>query len=136
MNKPFVNTLRVRYGETDQMGYVYYGNYALYLELARTELIRNVGVSYKDLEKDGIMLPVSELNISYRSAAKYDDELTMQTHIIGDINRKITFKTIIHCDNRLVAEGNVSLFFVDANTRKVISCPEHIKQKLVEFSEA
>ena len=65
--------LRVRYGETDQMGYCYYGNYAQYFEVGRVEALRAVGMSYRDMEKDGIMLPVSEFTVKYISPALYDD---------------------------------------------------------------
>ncbi len=71
--------LRVRYGETDQMGYVYYGNYAEYFEVGRVEWLRNLGISYKSLEESKIMLPVLHLNINYLKPAKYDDLLTIIT---------------------------------------------------------
>ena len=89
MSDIFENKLRVRYGETDQMGYVYYGNYAQFLEVARTELIRSIGLSYKQLEEMGIRLPVVNLNIAYRQAAKYDDLLRLCTQIKGDISKKL-----------------------------------------------
>ena len=71
--------IRVRYGETDQMGYVYYGNYAQFFEVGRVEWLRALGVSYKSLEESGIMLPVIQLNINYMKPAKYDDLLTITT---------------------------------------------------------
>ena len=73
--------IRVRYGETDQMGYCYYGNYAQYFEVGRVEALREVGLSYKEMETQGIMLPVSEYNVKYLSPAFYDDELIITTKI-------------------------------------------------------
>ena len=72
-------TLRVRYGETDQMGYVYYGNYAQFFEVGRVEWLRDLGISYKSLEESGIMLPVIQLTVNYMKPAKYDDLLTIKT---------------------------------------------------------
>jgi len=69
------HTLRVRYGETDPMKYVYYGNYAEYLEVARVELFRTLGISYDEIEKRGIWLPVSEYKIKYLKPAFYDEIL-------------------------------------------------------------
>ena len=72
-------TLRVRYGETDQMGYSYYGNYAEYFEVGRVEALREIGMSYKSLEAHGVMLPVSEMHVHYKTPAKYDDALNIET---------------------------------------------------------
>ena len=83
--------IRVRYGETDQMGYVYYGNYAQYLEVGRVEWLRNLGVSYKSLEESGIMLPVLEMKIRYFNPAKYDDLLTIETILTKVPSAKIEF---------------------------------------------
>ena len=73
--------IRVRYAETDRMGYVYYGNYATYFEVARVESLRNLGFSYRSLEDEGILLPVLDFSIRYRRPAYYDDELTIKTII-------------------------------------------------------
>ena len=73
--------IRVRYGETDPMKYVYYGNYAEYLEVARVELFRKIGISYNEIEQQGIWLPVSEYSIKYLKPAKYDDLLEIKTTI-------------------------------------------------------
>ncbi len=73
--------LRVRYGETDQMGVVYYGNYALYYEVGRVEALRSIGMTYKGLEESGVMMPVAEVTSKYIRPAKYDDELTIRTII-------------------------------------------------------
>ena len=134
MSKVFVHRLRVRYGETDQMGFVYYGNYAQYLEVARTELIRSTGITYAELEKQGVQLPVVNLEINYRNPAKYDDELRLETTILGNISRKICFYTkIFKEDNTLVIEEKVELVFVNVKTEKVVSCPENLLNKLKGF---
>ena len=91
--------VRVRYGETDQMGYCYYGNYAQYFEVGRVEALRSLGCSYKALEDQGIMLPVSEYNVKYKRPAYYDDELTIQTKNhrnkrIRKLNLNMKFKTL------------------------------------------
>ena len=70
--------IRVRYAETDQMGYVYYGNYAMYFEVARVEALRSVGFSYREMEDSGILMPVLESHITYLKPGKYDDLLTIQ----------------------------------------------------------
>jgi acyl-CoA thioester hydrolase len=84
MKIPFINTteIRVRYGETDQMGYCYYGNYAQYFEVGRVETLRSLGMSYKSLEENGIMLPVLDFSINYNKPALYDDLLTIETTIV------------------------------------------------------
>lgn len=134
MNKVFEHKVRVRYGETDKMGFVYYGNYALYLEEARTELIRKAGISYKEMEEKGIELPVVNLNITYRKPALYDDELLLKTTINNPIGKKIFFNTsIFNTNNHLLVEAMVTLVFFDTMNKKVISCPEFLEQKLKEY---
>lgn len=137
MSKVFENEIRVRYGETDQMGIVYYGNYALYLELARTELLRSLGLSYKELEETGIQLPVVNLNVNYRKSATYDDLLRIETKIIGNINKKICFSSEIYNQlGDLVAKGDVELVFVDVDKKKVVRCPEAMIDKLSRYQWA
>lgn len=134
MSNCFENKLRVRYGETDQMGYVYYGNYAQFLEVARTELIRSIGLSYKQLEEMGIRLPVVNLNIAYRQAAKYDDLLRLSTQIKGAISKKIIFATDMYNeDNQLICHAEVELIFVNAATGKVMTCPKDLNIKLSRY---
>lgn len=118
--------LRVRYGETDQMGFVYYGNYALYLEQARTEMLRSLGYTYKDVEAKGILMPVVNMNTRFLSSAKYDDLLTLKTVIQGIPNRKIIFYTEIYNEQKqLLNKSEVILVFMDTKG-KVVSCPEDI----------
>ena len=122
-----IHTLRVRYGETDPMKYVYYGNYAEYLEVARVELFRSIGISYDEIEKKGIWLPVSEYHIKYIKPAKYDDLLQIHTKIIKKPTVKIEFEyTIFNEQNEKLTEASTTLFFLNSETQKISRCPEFL----------
>ena len=122
-----IHTLLVRYGETDPMKYVYYGNYAEYLEVARVELFRSIGISYDEIEKKGIWLPVSEYHIKYIKPAKYDDLLQIHTKIIKKPTVKIEFEyTIFNEQNEKLTEASTTLFFLNAETQKISRCPEFL----------
>ncbi len=124
--------IRVRYAETDQMGYVYYGNYATYYEIGRTELIRKCGISYKQLEEAGIMLPVSSLSVKYKRAAKYDELLTIRTTIEKLPNVRIQFLyEVYNEENQLLNDGEVTLIFVDSKTRRPKRAPDFLLAKIV-----
>lgn len=117
--------VRVRYGETDQMGYCYYGNYAMYFEVGRVEALRHLGMSYRNLEEDGVMLPVSEYNVKYKAPALYDDELTIKTTINEVKGARIIFSYKITRDNITLAEASTTLVFVDKNTMKPTQPPQN-----------
>ena len=122
---------RVRYGETDQMSYVYYGNYAQYFEIGRVEWLRNLGVSYKSMEDNGIMLPVLNLNINYLKSAKYDDLLKLKTTLKKKPSVKIEFDfEIFNEENELLTQGYTSLVFIDIKKNKPIRCPEFLLKKI------
>ena len=126
--------IRVRYGETDQMGVVYYGNYAQYLEIGRVETIRSLGISYKRLEEEGIMLPVLHLDSRFLRPATYDDELIIRTKIKEMPDKLIIFHTdILNSNEEVVNRSVVKLFFVDMESNKRISAPSSIKEKLAPF---
>jgi acyl-CoA thioester hydrolase len=116
--------IRVRYAETDQMGYVYYGNYAQYYEVGRVEALRQLGMSYRDMELNGIMLPVLSYSIKYFKPAFYDEELTIKT-IIKDIpGARIVFE--YECFNEkgiLLNKGETTLVFINKETNKPVSAP-------------
>ena len=117
-------TLRVRYGETDQMGYSYYGNYAQYFEVGRVEALRAIGMSYKSLEDQGVMLPVSEFQVKYKAPAKYDDALTIETKISEIKGARLVFEYTIRKDeNVIVATGTTTLVFVAKETMRPIHPP-------------
>lgn len=122
-------TLRVRYGETDPMKYVYYGNYAEYLEVARVELFRTLGISYDEIEKRGIWLPVSEYKIKYLKPAFYDEILEIHTYVKKVPGVKIEFEYEIFNDSKQkITEASTTLFFLDATTNKVSRCPDFLME--------
>jgi len=123
--------IRVRYGETDQMGYVYYGNYAQFFEVGRVEWLRAFGVSYKSLEESGIMLPVIKLNINYMKPAKYDDLLTITTIMTNKPLVKIEFDFEVHNENNeLLTTGFTSLVFMDMKKNKPIKAPKYLLDQI------
>ena len=133
MKKTYTN-LRVRYAETDQMGVVYYGNYAQYLEQGRTDWLRSLGLSYKYMEDNNVMLPVINLNVDYKYPAKYDDVITITTTLIKIPSIKIEFYYEIHNqENKLLVTAKTSLVFVDSVTRKLIKAPDYLLEKLKEI---
>ena len=130
--KTTTTTLRVRYGETDKMGIVYYGNYATYLEQGRTEWLRDMGFSYKWMEDNGIHLPVVELNIKYKAPARYDDVLTITTSLKKIPTYRIDFIYKIHNqEGQLLITGETSLVFVNSITNKLQKVPTYLLEKLV-----
>ena len=125
--------LRVRYAETDQMGFVYYGNYAQYLELGRVAAMKKAGVSYRELELSGIGLPVKDMNIQYHKAATYDDEIRVVTIIDAMPTNRITFKYKIYKDESLLVEASTNLFFMDKASLRPIRMPEWVQNQLKAF---
>lgn len=127
--------IRVRYAETDAMGVVYYGNYASYFEVARVEAIRQLGVSYKDLEDVGIIMPVVELHCRYLRPAKYDDLLTVRT-ILKEFPREHRiefFQEVYNVEGKQLTTGRVVLYILKAATMERTSIPENLSQKLQPF---
>lgn len=121
------HSLRVRYGETDPMKYVYYGNYAEYLEVARVELFRELGMSYDEIENQGIWLPVSEFNIKYLKPARYDELLEINTYIKKIPGVRIEFEYEIYNSSKVkITEAKTTLFFLSSETAKVIRCPSFL----------
>lgn len=127
-------TLRVRYGETDQMGYCYYGNYAQYFEVGRVEALRSIGMSYKQMEDEGIMLPVSEFTVKYKSPAKYDDQLTIITKITLVKGVRIFFEyEILNELNTLICTAQTTLVFVNKSNMCPIPIPENFKKMITKY---
>ena len=133
----FDTQVRVRYGETDQMGYLYYGNYALYYEIGRVETMRSLGLRYKDLEeKIGVMMPVVSMQTRYVRPAHYDELLTIRTTIRQLPEQFITFYVeIFNEKNKLVNGGSVLLCFVDMKTNKTVISPSFLTEPLLPFFE-
>lgn len=129
--------LRVRYAETDQMGYCYYGNYAQYYEVGRAELIRSLGLSYKEMEEEyGILMPVMSMNIRYIRAAKYDDRLKLITSLRKMPEKTVTFHTDIYNDkNELLNGGYVKLGFITSENPQGVEAPDFLIEKLKPYFE-
>ena len=131
MNSNFTFEIRTRYGETDQMGVIYYGIYPQYLEVARVEWLRSLGISYKELEALGVMLPVVSLQINYKRPARYDELLSITLTLRERPTSKITFDyQIFNEEKPLLAEANTTLVFVNKETFKPIKCPDLILEKI------
>jgi acyl-CoA thioester hydrolase len=123
---------RVRYGETDQMGYLYYGNYAQYYEIGRVEMLRSVGLTYKSMEEEhGILMPVMTLEMRFVRPAHYDELLTIRTSLRELPGKTIVFHVEIFNEKmKLVNGGRVKLCFVDTQTNKSINAPTYLVEKL------
>ena len=123
------HTIRVRYAETDPMKYVYYGNYAEYFEVARVELFRSLGMSYDEIEKRGIFLPVSEYKIKYLKPALYDQLLEIRTYVRKIPGIRIEFDyEIYNEENVKITEASTTLFFLDSETNKIVKCPDYLME--------
>ncbi|MFD1162480.1 MULTISPECIES: acyl-CoA thioesterase [Hwangdonia] len=123
--------IRVRYGETDQMGIVYYGNYALYLEEGRTEWLRKYGLTYKSMEEKGIMLPVVSMCINYKKSAGYDELINVKTQLKKTPSVKIEFEyEITNEKGEILTTAETTLVFVDAKTNKPVKAPQYLLDAL------
>ena len=123
-------TIRVRYAETDQMGFVYYGNYATYFEVARVETLRSIGIMYRSLEENGILLPVVRFQINYAAPANYDDELHIKTMIRELPSVRMKFEYYTYRGETLLNEAETELVFTDATTKRPMRCPAHLSEIL------
>ncbi|MCF6241549.1 MAG: acyl-CoA thioesterase [Bacteroidales bacterium] len=119
--------IRVRYDEVDKMGYLYHGNYAKYFHIGRTELLRKIGFSDNELEKQNIILPVSEMNIKFIKPVFYDEVITVVSHLkeISGVRLRF-FYQIFNQNNELVNQADMSVAFVDKISRKLIRIPQNI----------
>lgn len=124
-----VSTVRVRYAETDKMGVVYYANYFVWFEVARAELLRSLGWSYRDMELAGVSLPVIEAQCAYHRSARYDDELDIKAdaRMISPVRMEFTYEVTRREDAALAASGTTVHAAVDANGRPC-RLPERIRQ--------
>ena len=126
--------IRVRYAETDKMGYVYYGNYATYFEVARVEALRSLGVNYKEMEDSGIMLPVLSYSTKFYKPAFYDEELTIKLFIKEMPKARIHFFFETYNTNDIkINEAEVTLVFVDIQKNKPCSAPQNLINQLKSF---
>jgi acyl-CoA thioester hydrolase len=130
-----VTNIRIRYSETDKMGYLHHANYLNYFEIGRTEMLRNMGMTYKEMEQQGILLPVLSVNIYYNAPSYYDDVLTVKTYMKKKPGIKVIFEYEIYNENSvLICSGNSTLVFIDAKSRKPRRPPDYfIKKFAAEF---
>lgn len=128
--------VRVRYAETDQMGVVYHGNYAQYLEIGRVEWLRNLGVSYKKMEDLGVMLPVVSLTMNYKKSAKYDELLTIRTILKKLTSVKIEFDYELYNEQgELLTTGNSVLVFINMKTGRPMAAPDYVVEKIAKIED-
>ncbi|MCB0620456.1 MAG: acyl-CoA thioesterase [Saprospiraceae bacterium] len=126
---------RVRYGETDQMGYLYYGNYAFYYEIGRVELLRSLGFTYKAMEAEwGIMMPVTSLQMRFVRPARYDELITIRTTLREMPEKYITFHMELYNEaGKLVNGGAVRLCFVEVASNRTVAAPAFLRDALQPF---
>ena len=123
--------IKVRYAETDQMAVVYHGNYAQYLEIGRLEWLSALGISYKDMEANGVMLPVVSLNVNFKKPARYGDFLTISTTLAKPPTAAIEFNYEIHnSSGQLLTTAHTKLVFVNMKSNFPMRCPQYILDKL------
>ena len=129
--------IKVRYAETDAMAVVHHANYYIYFEVAREDLIRESGISYKDLEDKGIMMPLIETHCKYIEAAKYDDDLVVESSISELTPVKVRIEYIVRRknDNTILATGNTLQTFVDSNEFKIVNLKRNNEEIWNKFTE-
>jgi acyl-CoA thioester hydrolase len=128
---------RVRYGETDQMGYLYYGNYAQYYEIGRVEMLRSLGLTYRSMElEEGIMMPVVAMQVRYIRPALYDELITIKTSLRKAPGKFITFHMeLFNEKGKLINGGTVKLCFVDQKSNRTVPAPSFLTDKLAPYFE-
>ncbi len=122
---------RIRYAETDKMGFVYYGNYAEFFEVGRVELFRNIGISYKKLEDNGLLMPVLDLHVFYHKSIGYDEEISLETTLekIEGLKVFFTYK-IYNAEKKLCTTASTTLLFIDKNSHRPIPIPDVVIEKI------
>jgi acyl-CoA thioester hydrolase len=133
----FKTQIRIHYALTDQMGVVYHGHYAQFYEIGRTEALRCLGLTYKEIEATGVIMPVTEIHSKFIRPALYDDLITVVTTVKEmPVHHKIVFHSDIFNENdKLLNTGEVTLYFMNAKTMKRCEMPAKIKERLIEFFE-
>ncbi|MEW7279264.1 thioesterase family protein [Aquimarina sp. 2201CG1-2-11] len=126
--------LKVRYAETDQMGVVHHSNYVQYIELARIDWLSQLGISYKTMEANGIMLPVYTIDFKFKKSAYFDDELIVKTSLKKIPTAKISFDfEIFNTKGELLTTASSTLVFMDSVTKKPIPCPQYLIEKIKKY---
>ena len=128
-------TIRVHYALTDQMGVVYHGHYAQFYEIGRTDAIRALGFTYKNIEAMGIIMPVIDLHLKFLLPAKYDDLITVKTTLkeIPQSHKVIFYGEIYNQNNQLLNIGEVTMYFMESQTMKKCLMPEALNLKLQQY---
>jgi len=126
--------IRVRYGETDRMGYLYYGHYPEYFEVSRTDMIRSLGLSYSEIEDLGIIMPVRSLRVDFKAPALYDEMLRVRSCLnkLPEIKLDIDYE-IYNQQNKLICTGNTVLAFVDVTTRRPRRAPDFFLKAVKKY---
>lgn len=128
--KNFSIRIKVRYCETDQMGLVHHGSYINYFEEARISWISNLGFSYSEMEKSGIILPVSKLNVSYLRPAYFDDDLVVNVELAEMPTSRLIFNYTIKNKDEVVVMGTTVLAFLNKETKRPVRCPDYMLEKV------
>ncbi len=129
--------IRVRYAEVDQMGYVYYGNYAMYYEVARRAMMEKLGLSYVRFEQEGYFLPIAKLEVQYIKPALYDEVITVKIKLARYSKVRLEFEYEVYNEQgELINKGYTLQVFVDGKTRKPTSGPQYFIDLLDKFSRA
>lgn len=128
--------VRVRYAETDQMGYAYYGNYATYYEVGRVEALRQLGFQYKEMEENGIMMPVTDLKCKFLKPARYDELITIRVIIKALPSVRMYFYyEVLDADGNKLNEGETTLVFINMSTNRPCKAPVYLLEKLSPYFE-
>ncbi len=128
--KNFSIEIKVRYCETDQMGLVHHGSYINYFEEARIAWISNLGFSYSEMEKSGIILPVSKLNVNYLRPAYFDDDLLISVELAELPTSRLIFNYTINKEEEVIVTGTTVLAFLNKETKKPVKCPDYMLEKV------
>jgi acyl-CoA thioester hydrolase len=127
-------TIRVRYGETDRMGFLYHGHYATYYEIGRTELMRGLGLTYREMEDSGYLMPVTDLQMKFMAPARYDELITVKTSVprIPEV-RMIVEAQLQNEQGQIINQSEVKLTFIEPGSNKILVAPEMFLQKIRHF---
>ena len=130
----FIHSLRVRYSETDKMGFVYHGNYASYFEVARVEMFRSIGISYAEMEDNGVGMPILEQWHKFIKPARYDEKLDIKVSIKETPSARVKFEyEVYNHKKQLTTIGNTTLVFINLENGRPISPPEFIEQNFSTY---
>ena len=132
----FDTPYRVRYADTDKMGFMYYGHYSKLYEIARVESLRALGIRYRNMEDEGVIMPVVQNNSRYMAPAKYDDLLNIRLFLRQMPEKRVIFEyEIFNEDQKCIHKGETTLVFMDVTRQKVIETPEAVKEALKPYFE-